>query len=103
MDDIEWTEVKRQQNADGSISVVREKWPIAEPDFMSAYIEYSPGMITRRHGHFGHHLVFVIAGGAWFGRPLVPCRDPHRTAFRCGLRTDHRRRRGDPLPRNDKR
>ncbi len=72
MDDIAWTEVKRQQNADGSISVVREKWPIAQPDFMSAYIEYGPGMITRRHGHFGHHLVFVIAGGAWFGERWCP-------------------------------
>ena len=72
MDDIEWTEVKRQRNADGSISVVREKWPIAQPDFMSAYIEYGPGMITRRHGHFGHHLVWVIAGGAWFGDRWCP-------------------------------
>jgi hypothetical protein len=52
--------------------VVREKWPIADPDFMSAYIEYLPGMITRRHGHFGHHLVFVIAGGAWFGDRWCP-------------------------------
>ncbi|HEX4427997.1 MAG TPA: hypothetical protein VHZ96_01875 [Frankiaceae bacterium] len=72
MDDIEWTEVKRQRNADGAIAVVREKWPIADPDFMSAYIEYLPGMITRRHGHFGHHLVFVIAGGAWFGDRWCP-------------------------------
>jgi hypothetical protein len=29
-------------------------------------------MITRRHGHFGHHLVFVIAGGAWFGDRWCP-------------------------------
>ena len=67
MDDLEWTEVKRQRNADGSVSAVREKWPIAQPHFMSAYIQYDPGMITRRHGHFGHHLVWVISGGAWFG------------------------------------
>ena len=72
MDDIEWTEVKRQQNGDGSVSVVREKWPIAEPDFMTAYIEYGPGMITRRHGHFGHHLVWVISGGVWFGERWCP-------------------------------
>jgi hypothetical protein len=72
MDDIQWTEVKRQRNPDGNVVVVREKWPIAEPDFMSAYIEYGPGMITRRHGHFGHHLVFVIAGGAWFGERWCP-------------------------------
>jgi hypothetical protein len=65
--DYEWTDVKHQQNTDGSVSVVREKWPILQPDFMSAYIEYSPGMIVRRHGHFGLHLVYVIEGGAWFG------------------------------------
>ncbi|CAM8623262.1 hypothetical protein MCETE7_01924 [Acidimicrobiia bacterium] len=70
--DYEWTDVKRQQNADGSLSVVREKWPILQPDFMSAYIEYSPGMIVRRHGHFGLHLVYVIEGGAWFGDRWCP-------------------------------
>ena len=25
---------------------IREKWPIAQPDFMTAYIEYDPGMIS---------------------------------------------------------
>jgi hypothetical protein len=70
--DFEWTDVKHQQNADGSVSVVREKWPILQPDFMSAYIEYSPGMIVRRHGHFGLHLVYVIEGGAWFGDRWCP-------------------------------
>ena len=72
MDDLEWTEVKRQRNADGTVAAIREKWPIARPDFMTAYIEYDPGMITRRHGHFGHHLVWVIAGGAWFGDRWCP-------------------------------
>jgi hypothetical protein len=26
VDDIDWTEVQRQRNADGTVSVVREKW-----------------------------------------------------------------------------
>jgi hypothetical protein len=72
MDDLPWTEVKRQRNADGTVAAIREKWPIAQPDFMSAYIEYDPGIVTRRHGHFGHHLVWVIAGGAWFGDRWCP-------------------------------
>ncbi len=72
MSDFEWTEVKRQQNADGSIAVVREKWSIAQADFRSAYVDYSPGMIVGRHGHFGHHLVWVIEGGAWFGDRWCP-------------------------------
>lgn len=72
MDDLSWTEVKRQRNADGSVAVVRGKWPIARADFMSACIEYDPGMIVRRHGRFDHHLVWEIAGGASFGDRWCP-------------------------------
>lgn len=67
MDDIEWTEVQRQRNADGSVSVVREKWPIIRPDCLSAYVHYEPGMVVRRHGHRSNHVVYVIDGGAWIG------------------------------------
>jgi hypothetical protein len=72
MDELTWTDVKHQRNPDGALAVIREKWPISRPDFMTAYMEYSPGMVCRRHGHFGHHLVFVIAGGAWFGERWCP-------------------------------
>jgi hypothetical protein len=72
LDDVAWTEVKRQRNADGTTAAVRDKWPIMQPDFMSAYVEYDPGMIVRRHGHFAHHLVWVIDGGAWFGDRWCP-------------------------------
>ena len=67
LDDIEWTEVQRQRNADGSVSVVREKWPIIRPSFLSAYVHYEPGMVVRRHGHRSNHVVLVIDGGAWIG------------------------------------
>ena len=67
LDDIDWTEVQRQQNADGSVSVVREKWPIIRPDFLSAHVHYEPGMIVRRHGHRSNHIVFVLGGGGWIG------------------------------------
>ena len=67
VDDIEWTPVQRQRNADGSESVVRERWPIMRPDFLSAYVVYEPGMIVRRHGHRSNHVVFVLGGGAWLG------------------------------------
>ena len=53
-------------------ATVRAKWPIALPDFCSAYVEFDPGVIIRRHGHLGHHVVFVIAGGAWFGDRWCP-------------------------------
>lgn len=67
LDDIDWTEVQRQQNPDGSVSVVREKWPIIRPDFLSAHVHYEPGMIVRRHGHRSNHIVFVLGGGGWIG------------------------------------
>ena len=34
LDDIEWTVVQQQRNADGTVSSVREKWPIIRPDFL---------------------------------------------------------------------
>jgi hypothetical protein len=67
MDDIDWTPVQQQRNADGTVSVVREKWPIFRPDFLSAYVHYEPGMVVRRHGHRSNHIVFVLGGGAWIG------------------------------------
>ena len=71
IDDIDWTEVQRQQNADGSVSVVREKWPIIRPDFLSAHVHYEPNMVVRRHGHRSNHVVFVLGGSGWIG--TEPC------------------------------
>ena len=71
VDDIGWTEVQRQQNADGSVSVVREKWPIIRPDFLSAHVHYEAGMVVRRHGHRSNHVVFVLGGSGWIG--TEPC------------------------------
>jgi hypothetical protein len=67
VDEIEWTEVQRQRNADGSVSVIRERWPIIRPGFLSAYVHYGPGMVVRRHGHRSNHVVFVLGGGGWIG------------------------------------
>jgi quercetin dioxygenase-like cupin family protein len=67
VDDIEWTPVQAQRNADGSTSVIRERWPIMRPDFLSAYVHYEPGMVVRRHGHRSNHVVIVLDGGGWIG------------------------------------
>lgn len=67
MDDIAWTPVQRQRNADGSESVVRERWPIIRPGFLSAYVHYEPGMVVRRHGHRSNHVVVVLDGDGWLG------------------------------------
>lgn len=72
--DLKWQKVKRQRNADGSEGTVMEKWFAFSPDpqYLSVYAIYSPGMIVRRHGHFSPHVVYVMAGGAWFGDRWCP-------------------------------
>ncbi|MEI7888243.1 MAG: hypothetical protein WCJ04_12705, partial [Actinomycetes bacterium] len=69
-----WQQVKRQRNADGSESAVWEKWLAFSPDpqYLSLYAKYDPGMIVRRHGHLSPHVVFIVEGGAWFGERWCP-------------------------------
>ena len=72
--DMGWRNVKAQRNADGTEVFVREKWFAFsnEPQYLSLYAEYDPGMIVRRHGHFSPHIVFVIKGSATFGDRECP-------------------------------
>ena len=62
--DVPWQQVKRQRNRDGSESSVWEKWLAFSPDpqYLSLYARYDPGMMVRRHGHFSPHVLFVIEG-----------------------------------------
>lgn len=66
--DVPWQAVKEQRNADGTIAQVREKWLAFSPDpqYLSIYARYDPGMVVRRHGHFSPHIVFVLEGSATF-------------------------------------
>ena len=70
--DVPWQRVKAQRNADGSESSVWEKWLSFSPDpqYLSLYARYDPGMIVRRHGHFSPHVVFVLEGEIWCGDRL---------------------------------
>jgi hypothetical protein len=72
--DMPWQLCRAQQNADGSTSYVREKWFAFSPDpqYLSLYAEYDPGMMVRRHGHYSPHIVFIIDGGLWFGERWCP-------------------------------
>jgi hypothetical protein len=76
LDDPEapWLDIKAQRNADGSISQVREKWLAFSPDpqYLSVYAKYDPGMVVRRHGHFSPHVVFVLEGEVTFGDRPCP-------------------------------
>jgi len=72
--DMGWRNVRAQRNADGSDAFVREKWFAFsnDPQYLSLYAEYDPGMVVRRHGHFCPHIVFVIKGSARFGDRECP-------------------------------
>ena len=87
--DVTWQQCRRQVNADGTESSVWEKWLAFSPDppYLSLYATYDPGMIVRRHGHYSPHIVFVLAGELWVGRPPLPGRHPHRAALRRRLRS----------------
>ena len=67
--DVPWQAVKSQRNADGSTAHVWEKWLAFSPDpqYLSLYARYDPGMVVRRHGHFSSHIVFILEGDAMFG------------------------------------
>ena len=72
--DMTWQQCRRQQNADGTESSVWEKWLAFSPDpqYLSLYAKYDPGMIVRRHGHYSPHVVFVIEGDLWVGDRHCP-------------------------------
>ena len=72
--DMGFRRVRAQRNADGSESYVREKWFSFSPDpqYLSLYAEYDPGMIVRRHGHFSPHIVFVLEGEVLVGDTHCP-------------------------------
>jgi hypothetical protein len=72
--DVPWQPVRAQRNADGSVAQVREKWFAfsPEPQYLTVYAEYDPGMIVRRHGHFSPHIVFVLEGDITVGGHPCP-------------------------------
>ncbi len=66
--------MKAQRNADGSVAQVWEKWLAFSPDpqYLTIYARYDPGMVVRRHGHFSPHVVFVLEGEVSFGDRRCP-------------------------------
>lgn len=72
--DVPWQRVKAQRNPDGTESSVWEKWFAfsADPQYLSLYARYDPGMVVRRHGHYSPHVVFVLDGELWVGDERCP-------------------------------
>ncbi len=72
--DMSWQQVKAVRNADGTTSSVWEKWLAFSPDpqYLSLYAKWDPGMVIRRHGHYSPHVIFVIEGEMWCGGRHCP-------------------------------
>ena len=72
--DVPWQQVKSIRNADGTTSSVWEKWLAFSPDpqYLSLYAQWDPGMVIRRHGHFSPHVIFVVSGEMWCGERRCP-------------------------------
>ena len=72
--DVTWQQVKAIRNADGSVSSVWEKWLAFSPDpqYLSLYAKWDPGVVVRRHGHYSPHVLFVIEGDMWCGDRHCP-------------------------------
>ncbi|MGA8724388.1 MAG: hypothetical protein WB565_05060 [Acidimicrobiales bacterium] len=72
--DVPWQQVKSIRNADGTTSSVWEKWLAfsPEPQYLSLYAKWDPGMVVRRHGHYSPHVVFVVTGELWCGDRHCP-------------------------------
>jgi hypothetical protein len=72
--DVPWQQVKAIRRSDGSIASVWEKWFAFSPNpqYLSLYARWDPGMIVRRHGHYSSHVVFVIEGELLCGPVRCP-------------------------------
>ena len=72
--DMKWQEVRSIRRADGSKASIWEKWLAFSPNpqYLSLYARWDPGIIIRRHGHYSPHVVFVLEGDMTCGDRYCP-------------------------------
>jgi hypothetical protein len=75
IDEVSANEVVRIEYSDGSSASIMEKFLELTPNFVSFHNRWDPGMIARRHGHHGDHVIFVLEGEVTVGDTL--CRKGH--------------------------
>src|SRR4051812_48751981 len=68
-DDVKPQRVRAQLHPDGSERSVWDRWFVIsqDPPFVSLHTTWDPDVIVHRHGHLGHHLMYVLRGGMWCG------------------------------------
>ncbi|MCB0996849.1 MAG: hypothetical protein KDB21_17265 [Acidimicrobiales bacterium] len=72
IDEVEANEVVRIEFDDGRSASIYERFMEMLPDFLSFYNRWDPGMIQRKHGHRGHHVVYIISGEMQVGDRHCP-------------------------------
>jgi hypothetical protein len=65
LDELEPQQVRVQRHPDGSERSVWDRWFVLrkDPPFVSLHTRWDPGVVMHRHGHKGHHVVYVLSGG----------------------------------------
>ncbi len=68
-DDVKPQRVRAQLHPDGSERSVWDRWFVIsrDPPFVTLHTSWDPDVIVHRHGHLGHHLMYVLEGGMWCG------------------------------------
>ncbi len=74
LDDVDWQRVKSIRTRDGGTASVWEKWLAfsPEPQYLSLWARWDPGMVVRRHGHNSPHVLIVLDGEMWCGDRHCP-------------------------------
>ncbi len=67
--ELEPQRVRSQRHPDGSERSIWDRYFVIrrDPDFVSLHTRWDPGVIVHRHGHMGHHIMYVLAGGMTCG------------------------------------
>jgi len=63
-------EVVRIEFDDGRSASIWERFVEMTPNFISFYNRWDPGMIARKHGHRGDHVIYVLEGEVMVGDRL---------------------------------
>lgn len=73
LDDMKWQQVRTQMHPDGQKSVW-EKWFAfgRDPQYLSMYAKWDPGMVVHPHGHYSPQAVYVLEGGMFVGERWCP-------------------------------
>jgi hypothetical protein len=69
LEDLEPQRVRSQRHADGSERSIWDRYFVIsrDPKFVSLHTRWDPDVVVHRHGHMGHHVMYVLAGGLTWG------------------------------------